>query len=150
MAEKRVKSKGNGSWLELTREFELSHFDLPGFISFGRLSCMRDQTESFRGKSFAVNFPNLPFLSSCFPINWFSACMHACYPQICSQAYVLMTTLLFLSLKNNSCLINGYCFAPNETNPIDWCYQCLPQISTSAWSKRQGNYFTKILYSGIP
>ncbi|XP_022807283.1 von Willebrand factor D and EGF domain-containing protein-like isoform X1 [Stylophora pistillata] len=41
--------------------------------------------------------------------------------------------------KNNSCLINGYCFAPNETNPIDWCYQCLPHVSTKAWSERQVN-----------
>lgn len=42
------------------------------------------------------------------------------------------------TLQGNSCLINGYCFAPNETNPLDWCYQCLPEISTSTWTKRQG------------
>ncbi|PFX16674.1 Neurogenic locus notch-like protein 2, partial [Stylophora pistillata] len=41
--------------------------------------------------------------------------------------------------KGNSCIINGYCFAPNETNPLDWCYQCLPEISTSTWTKRQVN-----------
>ena len=60
-----------------------------------------------------------------------------------------MNTLLFLSLQNSSCLINGYCFAPNETNPIDWCYQCLPQNSTKAWSKRQGNYFNKLFHGRV-
>jgi len=43
------------------------------------------------------------------------------------------------TLKNNSCFINRYCFAPNETNPIDWCYQCLPDVSTNSWTKRQVN-----------
>ncbi|CAH3035734.1 unnamed protein product [Porites lobata] len=42
-------------------------------------------------------------------------------------------------LKGNSCLINRYCFAPNETNPNDLCYQCLPDISKSRWTKRQVN-----------
>lgn len=42
------------------------------------------------------------------------------------------------TLQGNSCLINGYCFAANETNPLGWCYQCLPEISTSTWTKRHG------------
>lgn len=44
--------------------------------------------------------------------------------------------------QENSCLINGYCFAPNESNPIDWCYQCLPGVNTSAWTRRQGGVTT--------
>ena len=46
---------------------------------------------------------------------------------------------LFLILQGNSCFINRYCFAPNETNPNDLCYQCLPNVSESSWTKRQGN-----------
>ncbi|XP_067041993.1 von Willebrand factor D and EGF domain-containing protein-like isoform X3 [Acropora muricata] len=42
-------------------------------------------------------------------------------------------------LKENSCFINGYCFLPNESNPMDLCYQCLPGLNTSAWTKRQVN-----------
>ncbi len=48
--------------------------------------------------------------------------------------------VLSLSHQNNSCFINRYCFAPNETNPTDWCYQCLPEVSTNSWTKRQGDY----------
>ena len=47
-----------------------------------------------------------------------------------------MTTF---SSQANSCFINGYCFAANESNPIDWCYQCIPGVNASAWTKRQGN-----------
>ncbi|XP_067040326.1 neurogenic locus notch homolog protein 1-like [Acropora muricata] len=43
------------------------------------------------------------------------------------------------SLKANSCFINGYCFAENESNPIDWCYQCIPGVNASSWTKRQVN-----------
>ena len=42
--------------------------------------------------------------------------------------------------QKNSCFINRYCFALNEPNPIDWCYQCLPDVSNSTWTKRRGNY----------
>ncbi|XP_078371962.1 von Willebrand factor D and EGF domain-containing protein-like isoform X7 [Oculina patagonica] len=42
-------------------------------------------------------------------------------------------------LKSNSCIINRYCFASNEVNPNDWCYQCLPEINKNTWTKRQGN-----------
>lgn len=42
-------------------------------------------------------------------------------------------------LQENSCLINGYCFAEGDPNPTDWCYQCLSQVNTSVWTKRKGN-----------
>ena len=44
------------------------------------------------------------------------------------------------SCQENSCFINGYCFAANESNPIDLCYQCLPNVSANTWTKRLGNY----------
>ncbi|XP_068690355.1 uncharacterized protein [Montipora foliosa] len=44
------------------------------------------------------------------------------------------------SLKDNSCFINGYCFAPNESNPIDFCSQCLPDVNASTWTKRRVNF----------
>ncbi|XP_068693084.1 von Willebrand factor D and EGF domain-containing protein-like isoform X2 [Montipora foliosa] len=44
------------------------------------------------------------------------------------------------SLKGNSCFINGYCFAANESNPIDFCSQCLPDVNTSTWTKRRVNF----------
>ncbi|XP_067041983.1 uncharacterized protein [Acropora muricata] len=47
------------------------------------------------------------------------------------------------SLRENSCLINGYCFAPDESNPTDGCYQCLPGVNTSAWTRRQVNLSPK-------
>ncbi|XP_068690653.1 neurogenic locus notch homolog protein 1-like, partial [Montipora foliosa] len=47
------------------------------------------------------------------------------------------------SLTDNSCFINGYCFAPNETNPIDFCSQCLPDVNTSTWTKRRVNFSPK-------
>jgi len=42
-------------------------------------------------------------------------------------------------------LINGYCFAAGETNPVDWCVQCLPQKSPKTWSRREGN--THVYYN---
>ena len=46
--------------------------------------------------------------------------------------------------KDKSCFIKGYCFAPNEPNPQDWCQQCLPEINKADWTKRQGT-FDKVL-----
>ena len=46
--------------------------------------------------------------------------------------------------KDKSCFIKGYCFAPNEPNPKDWCQQCLPEINKADWTKRQGT-FDKVL-----
>lgn len=40
--------------------------------------------------------------------------------------------------QKNSCFINNYCFATNEANPINWCQQCIPNISERTWTKRQG------------
>ncbi|XP_074620014.1 uncharacterized protein LOC141878864 isoform X2 [Acropora palmata] len=44
------------------------------------------------------------------------------------------------TLKKNTCFINRYCFAPNEPNPRDWCQQCIPEVNTSSWTKRQVNH----------
>ncbi|XP_068711982.1 von Willebrand factor D and EGF domain-containing protein-like [Montipora foliosa] len=41
--------------------------------------------------------------------------------------------------KKNTCFINRYCFAPNEPNPRDWCQQCIPEVNTNTWTKRQVN-----------
>ncbi|XP_078585634.1 von Willebrand factor D and EGF domain-containing protein-like [Branchiostoma floridae x Branchiostoma japonicum] len=43
------------------------------------------------------------------------------------------------SLKDNSCLIRGYCFADDDPNPTDWCQQCLSNSSISDWSRREDN-----------
>ncbi|XP_068703048.1 von Willebrand factor D and EGF domain-containing protein-like isoform X2 [Montipora foliosa] len=43
------------------------------------------------------------------------------------------------SLKKNTCFINHYCFSPNEPNPRDWCQQCIPEVNTNTWTKRQVN-----------
>ncbi|XP_068719980.1 uncharacterized protein [Montipora capricornis] len=43
------------------------------------------------------------------------------------------------SLKESSCFINGYCFAPGDSNPTNLCYQCLPAVSTRTWTNRQVN-----------
>ena len=49
--------------------------------------------------------------------------------------------MLFLFYnKDKSCFIKGYCFAPNEPNPKDWCQQCLPEINKADWTKRQGTF----------
>ena len=50
----------------------------------------------------------------------------------------VQTHFLYL-YQNNSCFINRYCFASNEPNPTDWCYQCLPDVSNSIWTKRRGS-----------
>ncbi|XP_074620010.1 uncharacterized protein LOC141878862 isoform X3 [Acropora palmata] len=44
------------------------------------------------------------------------------------------------TLKKNACFINRYCFARNEPNPSDWCQQCIPEVNTSSWTKRQVNH----------
>ncbi|XP_044176217.1 von Willebrand factor D and EGF domain-containing protein-like isoform X2 [Acropora millepora] len=42
-------------------------------------------------------------------------------------------------LQKNACFINRYCFAPNEPNPRDWCQQCIPEVNTNSWTRRQVN-----------
>ncbi|XP_078371975.1 von Willebrand factor D and EGF domain-containing protein-like isoform X3 [Oculina patagonica] len=44
------------------------------------------------------------------------------------------------SLKDDSCYINQYCFAPNEVHPDDFCYQCLPEVDKNTWTKRRVNH----------
>ncbi|CAH1274704.1 VWDE [Branchiostoma lanceolatum] len=41
------------------------------------------------------------------------------------------------SLKADSCLIGGHCFAEDDTNPEDWCEKCLSNKNTSDWSGRE-------------
>ncbi|XP_078666035.1 von Willebrand factor D and EGF domain-containing protein-like [Branchiostoma floridae x Branchiostoma belcheri] len=45
----------------------------------------------------------------------------------------------FCVLRNNSCEIEGTCYANGNTQIGNWCKQCLPSTSVSAWSKRQHN-----------
>ncbi|RMX46694.1 hypothetical protein pdam_00024927, partial [Pocillopora damicornis] len=66
---------------------------------------------------------NLTFLS------YDSACMTC---NISSGCF-FKASLFNLSLENQN-EIN-----PNEKNPTDWCYQCLPKVNTTSWTKRQAN-----------
>ena len=54
--------------------------------------------------------------------------------------FQLKTSFPFLCMRQqkNACFINRYCFARNEPNPRDWCQQCIPEVNTSSWTKRQG------------
>ncbi|XP_019618497.1 PREDICTED: LOW QUALITY PROTEIN: von Willebrand factor D and EGF domain-containing protein-like [Branchiostoma belcheri] len=45
----------------------------------------------------------------------------------------------FCVLRNNSCEIEGTCYASGDTQIGNWCKQCLPSTSVSAWSERQHN-----------
>lgn len=40
--------------------------------------------------------------------------------------------------KTEACLISGHCFSQNESNPDDWCQQCLPEVSSKSWTRRKG------------
>nr|XP_058945176.1 von Willebrand factor D and EGF domain-containing protein-like [Pocillopora verrucosa] len=40
------------------------------------------------------------------------------------------------SLKDDSCLIKGHCFAEGDPNPDDWCRQCIPSKSQHKWTQR--------------
>ncbi|XP_066275460.1 von Willebrand factor D and EGF domain-containing protein-like [Branchiostoma lanceolatum] len=42
-------------------------------------------------------------------------------------------------LKNNSCEIDGTCYAGGDTQIGNWCKQCLPTVNNSAWSVHQDN-----------
>ena len=46
-------------------------------------------------------------------------------------------------LKRDACFILGHCFAQNQSNPRDWCEQCLPEISSTSWMRRQCKYMGK-------
>eukprot|EP00058_Branchiostoma_floridae_P012007 XP_002597495.1 hypothetical protein BRAFLDRAFT_80499 [Branchiostoma floridae] len=45
----------------------------------------------------------------------------------------------FCVLKNNSCEIDGTCYAYGDTQIGNWCRQCLPSTSVSIWSDRRNN-----------
>ncbi|XP_035672714.1 von Willebrand factor D and EGF domain-containing protein-like isoform X2 [Branchiostoma floridae] len=45
----------------------------------------------------------------------------------------------FCVLKNNSCEIDGTCYAGGETQIGNWCNQCVPSVNVSTWSDRQDN-----------
>ncbi|XP_035672095.1 von Willebrand factor D and EGF domain-containing protein-like [Branchiostoma floridae] len=42
-------------------------------------------------------------------------------------------------LKNNSCEIDGTCYASGETQIGNWCNQCVPSVNVSSWSVHQDN-----------
>ncbi|KAK3755691.1 hypothetical protein QZH41_008932 [Actinostola sp. cb2023] len=42
-------------------------------------------------------------------------------------------------LKNDSCLINGHCFAAKAANPHNWCQQCMPGVKNDYWTQRKDN-----------
>ncbi|XP_048578079.1 von Willebrand factor D and EGF domain-containing protein [Nematostella vectensis] len=41
-------------------------------------------------------------------------------------------------LRNDSCMINGHCFAPEQPSPRDWCKQCMPETDQFDWIRRKG------------
>ncbi|CAH1259096.1 VWDE [Branchiostoma lanceolatum] len=45
----------------------------------------------------------------------------------------------FCVLKNNSCEIDGTCYASGDTQFGNWCKQCVPSVNVSTWSDRQDN-----------
>ncbi|XP_078575686.1 von Willebrand factor D and EGF domain-containing protein-like [Branchiostoma floridae x Branchiostoma japonicum] len=45
----------------------------------------------------------------------------------------------FCVLRNNSCEIDGTCYAYGDTKIDNWCRQCLPSTSVSTWSERRNN-----------
>ncbi|XP_033120886.1 mucin-5AC-like [Anneissia japonica] len=48
---------------------------------------------------------------------------------------------------NNSCNINGHCYAAFDVNMNDCCQQCLPEISIDSWSVRQEDMAPTVLTS---
>ncbi|CAH1259110.1 VWDE [Branchiostoma lanceolatum] len=45
----------------------------------------------------------------------------------------------FCVLRNNSCEIDGACYADGDTQIGNWCKQCVPAVNVSTWSDRQDN-----------
>ncbi|XP_031572274.1 von Willebrand factor D and EGF domain-containing protein-like [Actinia tenebrosa] len=43
------------------------------------------------------------------------------------------------TLKKESCIISGHCFAALQSNPLDWCQQCIPSDDQHSWTPRKGN-----------
>ncbi|XP_028406132.1 von Willebrand factor D and EGF domain-containing protein-like isoform X2 [Dendronephthya gigantea] len=57
------------------------------------------------------------------------------YDSVCQEC----NTTVGCHLRADACIISGHCFAMNDSNPRDWCQQCLPESSTTSWSKRKDN-----------
>ncbi|KAI8483493.1 hypothetical protein Bbelb_388250 [Branchiostoma belcheri] len=45
----------------------------------------------------------------------------------------------FCVLRNNSCEIDGTCYASGDTQIGNWCKQCVPSVNVSAWSDSLDN-----------
>ncbi|XP_071946727.1 uncharacterized protein [Antedon mediterranea] len=52
-------------------------------------------------------------------------------------------------LKNNSCNIDGHCYAAFDVNEEDCCLQCLPDLSVDSWLTRQDDT-APIMYTSNP
>ncbi|XP_048577280.1 von Willebrand factor D and EGF domain-containing protein isoform X3 [Nematostella vectensis] len=57
------------------------------------------------------------------------------YDSVCMRCSKTGTCVL----RQDSCLINGHCFAQNDAKPNQWCRQCQPDTSQFTWSRRKVN-----------
>ncbi|XP_028411917.1 neurogenic locus notch homolog protein 2-like [Dendronephthya gigantea] len=57
------------------------------------------------------------------------------YDSVCQEC----NTTTGCKLRTDACLISGHCFAKNDSNPSDWCQQCIPELSQNSWKKREDN-----------
>ncbi|XP_071956043.1 uncharacterized protein [Antedon mediterranea] len=56
------------------------------------------------------------------------------YDSVCQACNASAGTCTF---KDNSCNINGRCYAASQTNPADVCQQCQPGTNVNVWSRNQ-------------
>ena len=88
-----------------------------------------------------LSFSNFPFFPTITLGLWSLAAFKEGVPLIrdCLMEIQLYWNIIFHHIfQKNSCFINNYCFATNEANPINWCQQCIPNMSERTWTKRQG------------
>jgi len=55
--------------------------------------------------------------------------------------------LVWLSFQAGTCVINGYCFVADDTNPYVDCLKCIPSTSTSSWTPGYNNLSFVLLSS---
>ena len=58
-----------------------------------------------------------------------------------NSPYLYNASYSMISLKDDTCLINGYCFNKDETSPFDYCKLCNISENRDRFSIRKGNLF---------
>ncbi|XP_019619604.1 PREDICTED: von Willebrand factor D and EGF domain-containing protein-like [Branchiostoma belcheri] len=134
----------NGQWTKSGISFQTS----ASFESFTEIACYLpppkvqpnryhlpgDGTPSY-GLYISISNEGVYFSDELLLIIYDSVCQNCVEDSACS-------------LKDGSCLIRGYCFQDQDSNPDDWCQQCLSSTNTSEWSRREVNQPPSILSSG--